>query len=162
MPYRTVSRDSSVLQQAIRRLRESRCKWLLVVNEVFDIAVNNFDAKKSVHYSWLIVVIELDCKWDTMYLGPWWLGFRSKQRRILHLTFLAFPSFIAFFWKYNRRRQVKSDKHMFWDVVVNTDSRRKGSFEKQKIKKIVSSVERVLCFTDFGHPGMMGLIKGIV
>ena len=50
MPYRTVSRDISVLQQAIRRLRESRCKWLLVVNEVFDIAVNNFDAKKSVRY----------------------------------------------------------------------------------------------------------------
>ena len=48
---------------------------------------------------------------------------------------------------------------MFWDVVVNTDSGRKGSFEKQKIKKFVSSVERVLCFTDFGHPGMMDLSK---
>ena len=52
-------RDSSVLQQAIRRLCESNCKWLLVVNEVFDIAVNNFDAKKSARYSWVLIVTKL-------------------------------------------------------------------------------------------------------
>ena len=34
-------------------------KKLLVVIEIFNIAVNDFDAKRSLRYSWVLVVTEL-------------------------------------------------------------------------------------------------------
>ena len=34
-------------------------KWVLIVAELFNIAVNYFDAKKSAHCSWVLVVTEL-------------------------------------------------------------------------------------------------------
>ena len=35
------------------------CKWILIVTELFNIAVNDFDAEKSARYSPVLVVTEL-------------------------------------------------------------------------------------------------------
>ena len=40
------------------RFKTASCKWVLVVGELFHIAVD-FDAQKSAHYSWMLVVTEL-------------------------------------------------------------------------------------------------------
>ena len=38
----------------------SRYKWMLIVTELLNIAVNYFDTKKSAHYSRVLSEIELD------------------------------------------------------------------------------------------------------
>ena len=40
---------------------------MLVVAELFNIAVSNFDAKKSAHCSWVLAVPELGCKRNPVY-----------------------------------------------------------------------------------------------
>ena len=37
-----------------------RCEWLLIVTDLYDIAVNDFDAKKSARYSWEFIVTKLE------------------------------------------------------------------------------------------------------
>ena len=41
------------------RFKTASCKWVLVVGALFHIAVNDFDAQKSVRYSWMLAVPEL-------------------------------------------------------------------------------------------------------
>ena len=43
--------------QRVKNAKETaRCKWVLVVIQLFNIAVNDFDAKKSAHYNRVRVV----------------------------------------------------------------------------------------------------------
>ena len=37
----------------------THCKWVLAVTELFNIAVNDFGAKKSAHHSWVLAVTEV-------------------------------------------------------------------------------------------------------
>ena len=39
--------------------KKLRYKWVLVVAELFNIAVNDLDAEKSARYNWVLIVTEL-------------------------------------------------------------------------------------------------------
>ena len=46
----------------------ARYNWVLIVTELFNIAVNDIHAKKSVRYGWVLVLTELVCKRDPVYI----------------------------------------------------------------------------------------------
>ena len=49
----------SRLQVVNDAIETASCKWVFVVMELFNSAVNDFDTKKSARYSWVLVVTEL-------------------------------------------------------------------------------------------------------
>ena len=62
--FYTVSR----LQRVKKDAKETaRYKWVLIVTELFNTAVNGFDAKKSARCSRLLVVTEFVVNWTQLY-----------------------------------------------------------------------------------------------
>ena len=64
---------ANTLGPAYNELKDAKetthCKWVLVVTELLNIALNDFNAKKSVPYSRVPVVTELvNAKWEKVYL----------------------------------------------------------------------------------------------
>ena len=61
-----------------KKIKSARCKRVIFVTELFDIAVNDFDAKKSALYSWVFIVILTQCSFKFWETGSWVVAVETR------------------------------------------------------------------------------------